>query len=113
MANTSYTVSETMSVNDDLRDYDVISDSTPRSLESSIADLDSPTLAGTRPAREIPPTAEARRVFETSAYTPEEIRAYVQRNVVTSRRSRSRDPSEREKAIRVYVDGVFDVLHAG
>lgn len=110
------------SVSDDLRDYDVISDAGPPSLESSLADFVS-TLPST--PREIPPSAEARSRFDTAAMGAEDVQASVQRTVRTKsgagngngtgtvRRSMSRDPAERERTVRVYVDGLFDVLHVG
>lgn len=110
------------SVSDDLRDYDVISDAGPPSLESSLADFGS-TLPST--PREIPPSAEARSRFDTAAMGAEDVQAAVQRTARTKsgagngngtgtvRRSMSRDPAERERTVRVYVDGVFDILHVG
>ena len=128
----TYEPSEPASISDDLTDldYDVISDHDPRSLESSIADLrlESPSVAPifARTPRELPPTEEAKLMFETSALSAEDIQAYVQRSVVgpgkgavrrPSERSRSRGAGgttvEREKTFRVYVDGVFDTLHVG
>lgn len=114
------------SVSDDLRDYDIISDAGPPSLESSLADFGS---AMPSTPREIPPSAEARSRFDTAAMGAEDVQAAVQRTVRTKsgagngngngngtgtvRRSMSRDPAERERTVRVYVDGVFDVLHVG
>lgn len=113
------------SVSDDLRDYDIISDAGPPSLESSLADFGSAMPSST--PREIPPSAEARSRFDTAAMGAEDVQAAVQRTVRTKsgagngngngtgtvRRSMSRDPAERERTVRVYVDGVFDVLHVG
>ncbi|KAI5117101.1 hypothetical protein M0805_009728 [Coniferiporia weirii] len=115
----TYTPSEAASVSDDLNDYDVISDADPRSLESSIADLDSTFGPGVRAVREIPASEEAKTQYETAAMTAEDVRAFVQRSVKSAmsaqptQRSRSRGPGEREKTYRVYVDGTFDIFHAG
>ncbi|OCB87955.1 hypothetical protein A7U60_g4912 [Sanghuangporus baumii] len=121
----TYEPSEPASVSDDLNDYDVISDHDPRSLESSIADLrlESPSVAPVvRPPRELPPSEEAKIMFETAAYSAEDVQAYIQRSVVgpgkgavrRPERSRSRGPGEqREKTFRVYVDGIFDTFHVG
>ncbi|KAL5478684.1 hypothetical protein ACEPAI_1961 [Sanghuangporus weigelae] len=120
----TYEPSEPASVSDDLNDYDVISDHDPRSLESSIADLrlESPSVAAVvRPPRELPPSEEAKIMFESAAYSAEDVQAYVQRSVVGPgkgavrhrERSRSRGPGEREKTFRVYVDGIFDTFHVG
>ncbi|THH08766.1 hypothetical protein EW145_g2482 [Phellinidium pouzarii] len=108
----TYALSETASASDDLNDYDVISDADPRSLDSSIADLDS--NSGARPAREIPASDEAKNRYETATMTTEDVQAFVRRSIrgpgPSTRRSRSR---EREKTFRVYVDGIFDTLHVG
>ena len=112
--NTSYAISEAAS--DDLHDYDVISDTGPGSLDSSIADLAGPPA----PPKEIPPSAAARNAYDTTILSPEDIQTNVQRALRggsrNGARSKSREPvSEREteRTIRLYVDGVFDFVHAG
>ncbi|EJD04683.1 uncharacterized protein FOMMEDRAFT_104848 [Fomitiporia mediterranea MF3/22] len=119
----AYAPSEPASISDDLNDYDVISDNDPRSLESSIADLriDSPTVAAPapRPPREVPPSEDAKALFETARLSADDVQALVQKTVTgpgkgaVGPRSRSRSRSEREKSFRLYVDGVFDSVHVG
>lgn len=89
-------------------DYDVISNPGQRSLESSIADLHHiPALT----TYELPPSNAARERFSTVALSPVEIQAYVQNalNASGAGKSYPRD----HITLRVYVDGIFDVLTAG
>ena len=100
------------SVSDDLGEYDVISDA---GLESSLTDL------GFALPREIPPSSEAKKLFETSTLSTDDVQAYTQRLLRTKsgtgegagtvRRGISHDLSDR--TVRVYVDGVFDNLNVG
>ncbi|KAH8115133.1 hypothetical protein DFH11DRAFT_147640 [Phellopilus nigrolimitatus] len=111
----TYALSEAASASDDLNDYDVVSDPDPRSLDSSIADLDT-SLSGSRRLRELPASDEAKSLYETAAMDAEDVQTLVDKSVKgykRSARSRSRGRGEREKTIRVYVDGVFDILHVG
>lgn len=88
-------------------DYDVISNPGQRSLESSIIDLHHiPALT----TYELPPSNDAKEQFSTVALSPADIQAYVQ-NVVDAS-GPGRYPRD-NRTMRVYVDGVFDVLNAG
>lgn len=88
-------------------DYDVISNPSQRSLESSIADLHHiPALT----TYELPPSEAARERLSTVALSPVDIQAYVQNALnVSSVGIYPRD----NRTLRVYVDGIFDVLTAG
>ena len=108
---TTYAPSEAASVGDD---YDLVEN--PRSLESSLADLDSTSRSSASHLKEIPPVPSAKLLFDTASLSPEDIQANVQRSIQTTvgrekERSGSRD--SQSKAVRVYVDGVFDVLNVG
>ncbi|KAG1769510.1 hypothetical protein EV702DRAFT_978649 [Suillus placidus] len=88
-------------------DYDVISNPGQRSLESSIADLHHiPALT----TYELPPSDAAKERLSTVALSPVDIQAYVQNALTTS--SAGKFPRN-NMTLRVYVDGVFDVLTAG
>lgn len=137
-----YEPSETASASDDLNDYDVISDTDPRSLESSVADLrlDSPALnpsaaaststwlssayntpshTHTRSVREPKVADDAKRLFETAGLSAEDIQANVQRTVVGPGKASvnstvgRKGEKDRDRAMRVYVDGVFDFINVG
>ncbi|KAG2129084.1 uncharacterized protein EDB93DRAFT_1183359 [Suillus bovinus] len=88
-------------------DYDVISNPGQRSLESSIADLHHiPALT----TYELPPSDAARERLSAVALSPGDIQTYVQNALSTSgARKYPRD----NMTLRVYVDGVFDVLTVG
>ncbi|KAF9221351.1 hypothetical protein BS17DRAFT_262756 [Gyrodon lividus] len=90
-------------------DYDVISNPGQRSLESSIADF---SHIAVQSIREIPPTEAARETLSTTTLSPADIQAWV-RGVMDSANARSVSYPTDNRAIRVYVDGVFDVLTAG
>lgn len=90
-------------------DYDVISNPGQRSLESSVADFGHVIACG--PIREIPPTDAARHTLSTVSLTAVDIQAYVGTALSTAAGRGVRYPADR--TIRVYVDGVFDVLDAG
>lgn len=88
-------------------DYDVISNPGQRSLESSIADLHHiPALT----TYELPPSDAAQERLSTVALSPADIQAYV-RNAVDAF-GVGKYPRD-NRTLRVYVDGVFDVLTAG
>lgn len=102
---------------DDLNDYDVIS-SGHRSLDSSVADLSASNAGAdstggahvllhlaTPAPREPAPTQLARDLFDTPGLSAGDVQSHVGRAV-----GRERDA---EREVRVYVDGVFDVFHAG
>ncbi|KAI6044286.1 hypothetical protein EDC04DRAFT_2643977 [Pisolithus marmoratus] len=89
-------------------DYDVISNPSQRSLESSATDFGH--ILGS-PVREIPPTDAARQTLSTVSLTPVDIQAYVQTALSTATGRGVRYPVDR--TVRVYVDGVFDVLDTG
>lgn len=88
-------------------DYDVISNPGQRSLESSIADLHHIPASTTY---ELSPSDAAKERFNTVALSPVEIQAYVQNALNAS--SAGKYPRD-HITLRVYVDGIFDVLTAG
>lgn len=88
-------------------DYDVISNPGQRSLESSIADLHHiPALT----TYELPPSDAAKERLSTVALSPVDIQAYVQNALTASNAGKF---PRNNITLRVYVDGVFDVLTAG
>jgi hypothetical protein len=89
---------------DDFADYDIISEG-PRSLESSITDL--PT-----DVPEPAPLPAAKDKFDTVCLTPDEIQKYV-RKALEGRSSPAATEYSEHRHTRVYVDGIFDGLHAG
>lgn len=98
---------------EDLSDYDVISSAGLRSLESSVDDL---TLAqrvadGAAPS-EPSPAQTAREKFATTNLKPEDVQAYVQKALERAGLGERKEIWER-RTVRVYVDGLFDVFHAG
>ena len=91
-------------------DYDVISNPGQRSLESSVADFGHIAAHG---VREIPPARAACEALSTASLSPTDIQSWV-RNVIDTANGRngaSYPPDHR--TVRVYLDGVFDVLTAG
>ena len=99
----NYAFSEPAS--DDLHDYDVIS-AGHISPESSVADL------GLLPAiHELVPSQIAREKFDTLNFSSDQIQEYVSKAVNGSAPVRS--PFIFDKAVRVYVDGLYDVFHVG
>ncbi|KIK09003.1 hypothetical protein K443DRAFT_672047 [Laccaria amethystina LaAM-08-1] len=88
-------------------DYDLISNPSQRSLESSLADL------AERPAQipELPPSEAARCKFETTRWSASDVQAYF-RNTLDLGSSIKKDDFE-NKTVRVYVDGVFDAFNVG
>ncbi len=99
----AYAPSDVTSDNE-LNDYDIIS-SGHRSIESSVADLDTSTHVLPVLPREILPSPLARDQFDTVGLSAEDIQGYVRRAL-----GRERDG---DSLVRVYVDCVFDVFHAG
>ena len=96
---------------DDLADYDIISEG-QRSLESSIADLG----LAERPAQELrepPPSQSAIERFGTPSLAPEDIQAYVRRNLTGGGWREIDDDDARRRVVRVYVDGPFDPMSTG
>ncbi|KAI6112697.1 hypothetical protein F5141DRAFT_1046131 [Pisolithus sp. B1] len=89
-------------------DYDVISNPGQRSPGSSVTDFGH--VLGS-PIREIPPTDAARLSLSTVSLTPVDIQAYVRTALSTVTGRGMTYPADR--TVRVYVDGVFDVLDAG
>ncbi|KAI9464180.1 hypothetical protein HD554DRAFT_1279054 [Boletus coccyginus] len=85
-------------------DYDVISNP---GLESSIADLGHIAPLA---LREIPPAEAARQALSTASLSSTDIQTWV-RGVIDGRNGGSYPPDHR--TVRVYLDGVFDVLTAG
>jgi len=91
-------------------DYDVVSNPGQRSLESSIADFGHIAPLA---LREIPPAEAARQALSTASLSSTDIQTWV-RGVIDSANGRnggSYPPDHR--TVRVYLDGVFDVLTAG
>ena len=91
-------------------DYDVISNPGQRSLESSIADFGH---IASQAVREIPPTQAACDALSTASLSSTDIQSWV-RGVLDAANGRNGagyppDP----RTVRVYLDGVFDVLTAG
>lgn len=86
-------------------DYDVISNPGQRSLESSIADFGH---IASQTVRELPPAPAACEALSTASLSPTDIQTWV-RGVLDSVGGYPRDP----RTVRVYLDGVFDVLTAG
>ncbi|KAF8141642.1 hypothetical protein EV363DRAFT_28334 [Boletus edulis] len=94
-------------------DYDVISNPGQRSLESSIADFGH---IAAQVVREIPPTDAARQALSTASLSSTDIQTWV-RGVIDAANLNGRNgggsyPPD-HRTVRVYVDGVFDVLTAG
>ncbi|KAG9312959.1 hypothetical protein JVU11DRAFT_6395 [Chiua virens] len=91
-------------------DYDVVSNPGQRSLSSSITDFGHIAAQG---VREIPPTEAARATLNTVSLSPTDIQNWV-RGVLDSANARngSNYPHD-HRIVRVYLDGVFDVLTAG
>ncbi|KAG6334186.1 hypothetical protein ID866_4901 [Astraeus odoratus] len=111
-------------------DYDVISNPSQRSLDSSIlADDFAPvpglSSAAARDATAPSPTDAARSTLSTVSLSPADIQAYVRSSLEGARagpgsgsgaRYSGHKPGAAEGAgrtVRVYVDGVFDGLDAG
>lgn len=91
-------------------DYDVISNPGQRSLESSIADFGHIAAQG---VREIPPTEAAREALSTVSLSSNDIQTWV-RSVIDSTNARNGGNYPLDhRTVRVYLDGVFDVLTAG
>ncbi|KAF9782473.1 hypothetical protein BJ322DRAFT_1144235 [Thelephora terrestris] len=115
----SLSFSQTLS--DDLADYDVISENGSRSLESSIADLNTydPSeeleVSPTRAILEPQPLQPAKDRFETARLTAAQIQDYVRNSL---EESHSLPPIyghgqvlvEKMGTVRIYVDGLFDGL---
>ncbi|KAG8220916.1 hypothetical protein J3R82DRAFT_2419 [Butyriboletus roseoflavus] len=91
-------------------DYDVISNPGQRSLESSIADFGH---IAAQTVREIPPTEAAREALSTASLSSTDIQTWV-RSVIDSANGRNGGSYPLDhRTVRVYLDGVFDVLTAG
>lgn len=93
-------------------DYDVVSNPSQRSLESSVADY------GHIPAQTVhepPPSQTARDKFETISWTAADVQAYVRKALsMSSRPSLNLESSVKDGGtIRVYVDGIFDSFNTG
>ena len=88
-------------------DYDVISNPGQRSLESSITDLHHVPAWTTY---ELPPSDAAKEQLNTVALSPVEIQAYVRK--VVDAYGPGKYPRD-SRTVRVYVDGVFDMLNVG
>jgi hypothetical protein len=94
-------------------DYDVISSGASglHSLESSLADLNVTTPT----PREPPPSADALLKFAPTRLDAEDIQAYVAAALRSARVSADRlaDLERPGRTVKVYIDGAFDVIHAG
>jgi len=86
-------------------DYDVVSNPGQRSLESSSADFGH---IASQAVREIPPTQAACDALSTASLSSTDIQTWV-RGVLDANGRNAHDP----RTVRVYLDGVFDVLTAG
>lgn len=98
-------------LSDDLSDYDVISNPSQRSLESSIADLEN-----TSEVHEPPPSQAARDKFETSKWTAEDVQAFVRKGLDGSAPKSTKIQklfASSRRTIRIYVDGSFDGFNTG
>ena len=87
-------------------DYDLISNPSQRSLESSLADL----AHWPAPIPELPPSEAARCRFETTRWSASEVQAYFRKTLDLG--SVKRDDLE-SKTVRVYIDGAFDTFNVG
>ncbi|KAI0704321.1 hypothetical protein BC835DRAFT_1242091, partial [Cytidiella melzeri] len=99
--------------NDDMSEYDIISDG-QQSLESSIADLglvdrDKASASIYEPA----PVLAAEELFGTPALSAQDIQAYVYANAAIDSVARRQSDLGSRKAVRVYIDGLFDPFDAG
>ena len=84
-------------------DYDVISNPSRGSLDSS---FDEYTLGSLSAVRELPAFEEAKDRFETTRWTASDIQAYIHKGLnLTS--------SAPKKLMRIYVDGSFDPFDVG
>jgi len=101
------------SVLSDESDYDVISNSGPRSLESSIADFGRVPGQTATEIHEPPPIQAARDVFESVCFSALDIQAYVLKALESSFQGKPTDFLPEHETVRVYVDGAFDAFNAG
>jgi hypothetical protein len=99
-------------LSDDLSDYDIISNSSQRSIESSIADLGHVPGKTASEVYEPSPSQVARDKFETVKLTADDVQTFVRKaldiNISPNPKSNSQN-----RTVRVYVDGVFDAFNAG
>lgn len=98
----------------DESDYDVVSNSGPRSLESSIADFGH--LPGTASAVYEPPLLQgARDLFETASLSAVDIQTYVRKAIDSAgfKGKRTGFLPHPDETVRIYVDGTFDAFNAG
>jgi len=100
----------------DLSDYDVISNSEHRSIESSIADLDHiPAQVPSEPAI----SQAARESFFTASLSAKAIQAYVRKalglgvDTNADEENSCMSNGAQNKTMRIYIDGSFDVFNAG
>lgn len=105
-------------LSDDLSDYDIISNSSQRSVESSIADLGHVPGKTASEVYEPSPSQVARDKFETVKLTASDVQTYVRKALDASPSQHSSEsnflsPMSENKTVRVYVDGVFDAFNAG
>jgi len=88
-------------------DYDLISNPSQRSLESSLADL----VQRPAPIPELPPSEAARCKFETTRWSASEVQAYFRKALDLG--STIKSDNLENKTVRVYVDGAFDAFNVG
>lgn len=87
-------------------EFDIVAYPGSKSLESSI-DLDHvPKQEVHEPA----PAKDALQKFNTVAYTPSDIQAYV-RKTLDSASGRSAAYPMEQRTMRIYIDGVFDAFN--
>lgn len=86
-------------------DYDVISnpshDGPPENSFNAQEWLRSSSLP-----HELPPFVDAQDRFETTRWTPDEVQAFIRKQIDTAR-------SLENRKVRVYVDGIFDAFGVG
>ncbi|RDB23742.1 Choline-phosphate cytidylyltransferase B [Hypsizygus marmoreus] len=88
-------------------DYDVVSNPSQRSLESSLNDFGHIPV---QTVHEPPPSQAARDTYRTASWTAEDIQEYVRRALHVSPPPGRTSVIDRTK--RVYVDGAFDGFSA-
>jgi len=115
-----------MTSDDEIYDYDFIDLSTrSHSLDSSLADfhpnvaplrisLASVQIQTSQEVFEPPASVDACEAFPVTALTPEDIQAYVRGIIPAAEEPLTPQRGQKNTGtVRLYVDGAFDILHAG